>query len=375
MFSMANINPQATQIQNNLHSLGRSESHALTQGLLPMPNVVHNDPILKVFEQMEEGSTARYLEHSWKQPSVTWLGKFFDKYMWGAGEYSKQEPVSSEKNSNALSNPAQPKQKRNMCDFDFMLQKDREKLYPQDFNPSAMDEFKDVVTRVFSFVKCSMKINQLITGNACTALPNLSKRKSYCPPIAENEVICLPLAVSEEKGEKPYCLPKNPRTLYVHIILKDTVEPKIFDLYNVAFARYHQFCANNCLTCDSLAGDCNLAYFSEKYEGEHKFPDLATRNPKFNVTVVSPEGNMTRWDRFQLLHFVDSFFSRCEGYKDTELSNEKIFKALGYTMMVIGVAGVGLFVFKSLNNCFINRGKVELKKDDRENELSQVSSN
>lgn len=359
MFSISNAAPQTLQTQPGLSTQKISEGHALAQGL-PVPNAAYNDPILKVYEQLETGMTAKYLENSWKQPSVTWLGKFFDKHIWKAGEYSKQELTESEKRSNS-----------NLVSLDFRLEKDGEQFYPEDFDPSTWDQVKEGALRIYSFISRSLKVDYFLTGNKASTQAHSSTRKSYCPTIDPNEVICLPLAVSEEKGERPLCLPKNPRTIYVHIIAREQMDERILDLYNAAFARYRNFCAKNCLTCDSVS---DLGVNPDIWEKTHKMPDIASFHKNFNFTVISPQGNITTWDKFQILHFSQMMISRGEVYTDTQIKNEKILKGIGCSIIVLSVAGIGIMVFKNLIDMQLNQDKKQPKQSDTENELKQVSS-
>ena len=68
------------------------DAHSLSQGVMPLPNPFYEDPVLKVCEMWENGTVAVFLEHDWQQPSVTAVGKFVDKYILKAGEFSTQEP-------------------------------------------------------------------------------------------------------------------------------------------------------------------------------------------------------------------------------------------------------------------------------------------
>jgi hypothetical protein len=380
MFSVANMNPQGVQITQSLSSRVGSEGSALSRGLMPMPNVVHNDPILKVFEQIEEGTTARYLEHSWKQPSVTWLGKLLDRYIWKAGEFSTPAPAPSEPNSTnitatqgAIANTTRHRPNSRSSLYYILLQKiiDYETLYAEDFKLSTSDFATTRFSKWVSFLKCAFNINHWVSGEECRALPVIAERKNYCPPIASNEIICLPFSVSEDIGEKPYCLTENPRTVHVHVIpALDSKFGRIeLDLLNACFAQYRHFCNNNCLTCDSLTEYGSPRLLQEERTRIGKTVIRISDFTKLKFTAVAAEGELTKWDQRQLGTNAWPFLEDCDVYVKVVLFEEKILKGCGYTVMaVVAVSAmcVGITVFKKLNACFTARREIALGKDDCE---------
>lgn len=387
MYSIVHTNPQSL-IQNSLHSQTGVGGNSGLNGLKPLPNVAYNDPILKVFEQIEEGTTAKYLEHSWKQPSVTWLGKLLDKYIWKAGEFSTPAPAPSEPNhanitatQGAIANATRHRPNSRSDFYYILLQKvmDYETLYAEDFKLSTTDFATTHFSKCVSFLKCAFNINHWIFGEECRALPVIEEKKNYCPPIASNEIICLPFSVSEDKGDKPYCLPENPRTVHVHVITaSDSKMTRIeHNLLNACFAQYRQFCANNCLTCDSLS-----EYYPRVLEKERqrigKTVTKFSNYTKLYFTAVAAEGELTKWDQGQLLANAGPFLEDCDFYVKRVLFEEKIHKGCGYTIMAVAAVsamGVGIMAFKKLNACFTARREVALGKEDVEQELSKITAN
>jgi hypothetical protein len=148
------------------------------------------ESVLKVFQQIEEGTTRRFLEYDWEQPSATQVGRLFD-WLCSAGEYSKSKKASE------LSQLA----KRTFSDHDYN---------------------KDL--------------------------------EADCKTLSSDEVLCIPTATGNEvnfyvENNTRHCPYVDPEYYNVHISLISKDFNSILPKVQACLQEFLSRCQSNCLGC------------------------------------------------------------------------------------------------------------------------------
>jgi hypothetical protein len=376
MYSVSNLNTQTLQ-PHSTSTVG-SLMAGQAQPIVPMPNIAYNDPILEVFKQMEEGATQRYLEHSWKQPSASWLQDKIDKYILRAGKYTRsdsdleiqatdslsQDEVPLTPSENAM--PTHLKAKRGSCLFDDMIVEGKEKLYKNDFTLFSTESLINRgLKRIVSTMKCALKIFELFSGEECSIDEQPTPRKTFCRQNlgGQKENICLAVAIGDEQGERPYCIQKNPRYVDVHIIHLDEISEKKAKLFNDCFAQYDNFCKKNCLSC-TTPNDCS---FTDKIGSNILiiYPERVRKG--FNVTVISSR-EFTKFENVILNRLAENIIGGCSVLIDSELIVEKIYEFSGYGAFFAVAMWVSLAAFKIISF----EPKEKVAKEEKEPKAATV---